>query len=86
MKFFGPTQWGNPAIERTEVPVGKPCLYCEIPIFETDYGAMMPYVREHDTVEIAYHRKCLLASIFGTETAERMVRDYPLPPAKPKGE
>jgi hypothetical protein len=65
MKFFGPTKWGVPTIQRVKAPVGEPCLYCDEKIAANDLGAVMPYLSESESREVAVHRECLIYATLG---------------------
>ncbi len=65
MKFFGPTKWGVPTIQRVKTPVGEPCLYCDEKISNDDLGAVMPYLGETVSREAAVHRECLIYATLG---------------------
>lgn len=80
--FFG-EPWDAPCCEdspRAPVPVGQPCLGCEVPIAEGDQGWLIPFAPARGYPVLApWHRSCFLESILGPGLSAC------LPPAGPAG-
>lgn len=66
MLYFGPlcSPPSPEAGEKVPVPVGQPCLHCEVAIAEGDSGFMMPFLDGEGERIVPYHRSCL-AYCFG---------------------
>lgn len=66
MKAFGDMNWAF-ELDRTETPVGEPCLYCKELIVEGDVGVTMPFGNNEGEIDIVpQHKECLLRAIFGS--------------------
>lgn len=66
--FFG-QPWDAPVCEdspQVPVPVGQPCMACELEIRQEDQGFLIPYAPATGYPHLAaWHRSCFLASILG---------------------
>jgi hypothetical protein len=71
--YFG-EPWDVPATEgqpHVPTPVGKPCLWCSVPIADGDRGFMVGWARRDDDGEFHYalepqHRECQLRAVVGS--------------------
>jgi hypothetical protein len=73
MQFFGPAKWGG-ALEGAEfvkAPVGMKCSFCDDPIYEDEFGVIMPCVGTEKVYIVAYHKECNLRLIVGSVSHQR---------------
>jgi hypothetical protein len=72
--WFGQA-WDAPVCEgapQLAVPVGEPCLRCDVKITEGDRGVLIPYggpAGGGDPALAPWHRGCFLAEIVGPSLA-----------------
>lgn len=70
MSFWFGEPWHAPVCDdeghRAPVPVGEPCVQCEIAIVSTDRGMLIP-LAAHPPRLLPYHLICFLATVLPLE-------------------
>lgn len=68
MKWFGPFPWGAAAcdsLERVDIPIGRPCSWCEECIDDESKGYLIPHLGE-TLEEQPIHLECFIRFIVGS--------------------